>query len=85
MNFALADSLLQPRSVVFSLQASNHLVTMQNQFSHHAIDYGYQINTIQCHKGQEILHSVSSTAVWTVEPSMQWTLWDQLFLLIIES
>ena len=41
------------------LQASVALANAQNMFSHHAIDYGYQINTISCIKGHEILSNVS--------------------------
>ena len=35
------------------------LANMENQFSHHAIDYGYQVNTIHCEKGCEVVHNVS--------------------------
>lgn len=39
---------------------SVQLANAQNMFSHHAIDYGYQINTISCVKGHEILSNVST-------------------------
>ena len=35
------------------------LANMETQFSHHAIDYGYQVNTIHCEKGHEVVHNVS--------------------------
>ena len=41
------------------LQASLYLANMQTEFSHHAIEYGYQINTIGCVKGHQILDNVS--------------------------
>lgn len=50
----------------FTFQASAQLSAIQNQFSHHAIDYGYQINTISCHKGYEILHNVRLKIIMTV-------------------
>lgn len=49
-----------PCCLVFTcVQASVHLLTMQNQFSHHAVDYSYHVNNITCNKGYEIVHSVS--------------------------
>ncbi len=50
----------------FAPQASVQLVTIQNMYSHHAIDYGYQINTINCTKGFEILHNVSAVMATTI-------------------
>ncbi len=43
------------------LQSSVALANAQNMYSHHAIDYGYQINAISCVKGHEILSNVSKT------------------------
>ncbi|KAL5491229.1 hypothetical protein EMCRGX_G016476 [Ephydatia muelleri] len=39
-------------------EASVILANMETQFSHHAIDYGYQVNTIHCEKGHEVVHNL---------------------------
>lgn len=39
-------------------EASVVLANMETQFSHHAIDYGYQVNTIHCEKGHEVVHNL---------------------------
>ena len=41
------------------MQATLQLANMQTQFSHQAIDYGYQINTIGCVKTHAIVDNVS--------------------------
>ena len=45
------------------LQASTQLANTQTAYSHHAIDYAYQINTVTCIKGHEILDNVSRGVV----------------------
>ena len=44
-------------------EASIHLSTVQTQFSHHSIEYAYQLNMIKAGKGHQILDNVS----WNIE------------------
>ena len=39
-------------------EASHQLASVRAQFSHVTIDYGFQINTVACVKGYEILDKV---------------------------
>ena len=49
-----------PRSrLVEAEEASITLSTVQTQFSHHAIDYAYQLNMVKAGKGHQILDNVS--------------------------
>lgn len=54
-----------PRSrPVEAEEASIVLSTVQTQFSHHAIEYAYQLNMVKAGKGHQILDNVREGVRW---------------------